>query len=831
MIKGKIQSIKNTVENLSFYTEYDYIEKIKELLIPLYDSNDYESIKYNSIIRIPNLPKNSSDEAKKIKKEIGELLKSIQEFTTYTEEEIKNSILQTKKYGEIISEIILKFDEKVNAFKYENGAYEFIDISKMAIKILCENENVRLELKNKYKEILIDEYQDTNDIQDLFVSQIENNNVYMVGDVKQSIYRFRNANPMLFKEKYDNYSNNNGGMKIDLNKNFRSREEVTNNINLIFNLIMNDNIGGADYLTSHQMIFGNTAYNDVNNENYNMDVLNYTVENDSGFSKEEIEIFAIARDIQDKVNNHYKIMDKETNEECDISYGDFVILMDRSSSFSNYKKIFEYLNIPLSIYRDDKISDSIDIMIIKNLYNLIISINEKNYNTMFKYSFMSIARSYLFSMPDDEILEILNDKKYYETDIYKKCKDISNDLGTLNNKEIFERIITDFDFYNKIIECGDVNKHLLILNSISKVIDNVSNFGYSPKMFLNYLNEISNNKLDINLSLNKETSNSVKIMTIHASKGLEYHICYFSGLYRKFNISDLKEKFYFSNDYGIITPFINKGIRTTILKTLLKQKYIYEEISEKLRLFYVALTRAREKMILVGSFEPNLLSFKTNGVVNDETRSNYLSFNDMLNSVYNYLTPYMKNIDINNLNMTKDYNFTKTTNYKNFLKQGKTIDVIEYNFDTTKIINDRFSKNVHDLYTKEEKSNIDLGLRMHYLFEMIDFKKRDYSNINDYEKKKIMSFINCGILDGYINLYKEYEFTYEEENTLMHGFIDLLIEYKDRFAIVDYKLKNTTDKAYLKQLKGYKNYIESITNKNVETYLYSIIDEKLVNLD
>ena len=104
----------------------------------------------------------------------------------------------------------------------------------MAISIVKDNKEVLLELKNSFHEILVDEYQDTSDLQELFISLISNNNVYMVGDIKQSIYRFRNANPNLFKEKYVNYSNHLGGLKIDLVKNFRSREETLNNINYIF---------------------------------------------------------------------------------------------------------------------------------------------------------------------------------------------------------------------------------------------------------------------------------------------------------------------------------------------------------------------------------------------------------------------------------------------------------------------------------------------------------------------------------------------------------------------------------------------------------------------
>ena len=258
--------------------------------------------------------------------------------------------------------------------------------------MLKDNKEVREELANYFSEILIDEYQDTSDIQETFISLISNNNVYMVGDIKQSIYRFRNANPYIFKNKYDNYSNHLNGEKIDLNKNFRSRSEVINNINLMFNYIMNDNIGGADYKTSHQMVFGNTAYN--NNEEFNMQILTY--DHDKSFNKNEIEAFLIAKDIKNKINNKYQVFDKKTSSLRGATYNDFVILMDRTTDFELYKKIFEYQNIPLAIYKDETLNGEVDTTVLCNLLCLIKATRERDFSTKFKYLFTSIARSFLF---------------------------------------------------------------------------------------------------------------------------------------------------------------------------------------------------------------------------------------------------------------------------------------------------------------------------------------------------------------------------------------------------------------------------------------------------
>ena len=832
LIKKRLEVLNNTVDNLYHYTDDTYKNKMEEVIRPLIGAVDYLDIKRLCVIKLPVL-RGADEVTKKIKEEVKSLVLEIGDLTKYNSlEEIKESLYLTKDYVAIIIEIIQRLSKNLDEFKRKNNAYDFIDIAKMAINILKDNETVREEMKAKYKEILIDEYQDTNDIQDIFISLIENNNVYMVGDIKQSIYRFRNANPLLFKSKYEAYQNNDGGLKIDLNKNFRSRSEVLNNINMMFNLFMDNFIGGADYIQSHQMVFGLTPYNDVNKENYNMDVLNYTYDKDSKFTKEEIEIFTVARDIKEKIANGYEMMDKETMQKRPVNYGDFVILMDRSSSFNLYKKIFEFLNIPITIYRDKTISDSVDISIIKNIYNLLVLIKRRDFGTMFSYSFMAVARSYLFNMSDKDILKVISNRSYAETEIYAILYELAKELDNMPNNEVFRLIIEKFKFQEAFITTGDVKEHLVTIDSISKIADNATNFGYSPYEFLDYLNMVYEEGLDIKLSLNKEASNSVKIMTIHASKGLEYPVCYFTGLFKKFNIDDLKNKFYYDNTLGFITPYVKNGIHSTVVKLMLKNKYILEEISERLRLFYVALTRAREKMIIVGEFDKNELAYKVEGVVDRETRSSYRKFTDMLNSIYDYLKPYTKDIDIDSLGLTKDYNLSVKKDLETLKSEkGEIIAVDEYISDSKKIENSHFSKVTSTLRSKEEQKNIDFGLRMHYLFEITDFSNPDYKDFNAFEVNCIEKFINTGILNDSKEIYKEYEFIYNNGDRENHGIIDLLIIKRDKAIIVDYKLKHTTDVAYLEQLKGYKNYILEMTNLPVCCYLYSIMDSNLVDLN
>ena len=414
LLLQKIELIMIDYHELEEYVEPDYFEKIQNVLEELFLSKNYQDIKQN-IKSLPSLPKNSEETAKEIKDRISKYLKELTVLTEWDNvEELKESIFKTKDYIIAIIEIINLFDQKINEFKRKNNLYEFNDIAKMAISVLENNKNVRNSIKNSLKEIMIDEYQDTSDLQDLFISYIEDNNVYMVGDIKQSIYRFRNANPNLFKNKYENYKNQDGGIKIDLNKNFRSREEVLSDINLIFDDVMNQNLGGADYSKSHRMIFGNLAYNEIGimPHSNHLEILNYNLEKNSEYKKEEIEIFTIASDIKQKIDSGYQIFDKDKEEIRNLKYSDIVILMDRSTNFFLYKKIFEYLNIPLSIYKDESITDSIDIAIIRNILHLILS-NQIDVN--FEYSFISVLRSYLFEESDANIFHSFVEKNYEKT--------------------------------------------------------------------------------------------------------------------------------------------------------------------------------------------------------------------------------------------------------------------------------------------------------------------------------------------------------------------------------------------------------------------------------
>jgi len=223
-----------------------------------------------------------------------------------------------------------------------------------------------------------------------------------------------------------------------------------------------------------------------------------------------------------------------------------------------------------------------------------------------------------------------------------------------------------------------------------------------------------------------------------------------------------------------------------------------------------------------------------NNLVKDNVRLKYRSLADILYSINNRLINYYKNIDIDSLNISKNYMFSKNKDlFNNINKLPDDIVVSEYHIDNNIISNTSFSKKIDKLIDKKTNNNIEFGLKFHEVLEYFDFKNPNYEGIDSFIKEKIINLLNQDIFKDIkeATIYHEYEFIYEIDNNKYHGIIDLMLEYKDKIYIIDYKLKNIEDDNYIKQLNGYKDYIQSICNKKVYIYLYSIIDSNLRELN
>ena len=812
LIKTKILELQKIYEGFTSYITDSLCNKLDNYFKPLFQGDkysDYVTFLSMNTVRFTGV----SEEGLDVKELLKEKIEEIKKLLKYKDmEEIAKGISNTYDYIEVILLIIKKLDDEVIKYKKKYDIYEFNDIAHMAITLVKQFDYVREEIRDYFNEIMVDEYQDTSSIQEEFVSLISNDNVYMVGDVKQSIYRFRNANPYIFQDKYNLYSKGSGGVKIDLLKNFRSRSETLNNINEIFNVIMDDEIGNADYITSHNMVYGNTNYDiEKTGHNNSLEIYNYEYDKKDEFTREEKELFIISEDINKKIREGYLVFDKDSSKLRPLKYSDICIITDRNKYLDKYKKILEYNGIPSVIYMDLVLTNDMVIMVIKNLVSLVYFVNERIQNNKFKYVFTSVARSFIFNYTDNEIYNIFKDNKIYENEIINICKNID-----LNNSllEIINDILSKFKIYDKLTCLHNIDENIVRIDNLLDMANSLNDLGYSLGEFIDYIDEVIERGLLIKYSVNTSGEDAVKIMNIHKSKGLEFSLCYFTGMHNKFTIKDIDERILFNDELGIILPYVSDdgNVQKSILRELYVDNFFKEEVSEKIRLFYVALTRCREKMIIVTSLRDENGN-KYTGLVPVEKRIKYRSFLDILDSV-KAIDRYVVNV---NGNYSHDYEQVKFKEIDE-ATEGKKIVKREIKINSNLLDNKHFSKGHIGLFDKDEIKLMEYGTKVHEMLEYALFKK----GANKYVDNLL------GQLDNnYIRVYREYEFKYIDDGVLYHGIIDLMLEYDQEIKIVDYKLKNIDDENYIKQISGYRDYIMKISQKDVNVYLYSIMDNKL----
>ena len=352
---------------------------------------------------------------------------------------------------------------------------------------------------------MIDEYQDTSLLQEEFVKLISSNNVYMVGDIKQSIYAFRNARSDIFKDKYDRYKVSKVDETIDMKKNFRSRKEVLDDINTIFSIIMSDEIGGANYKKDHMIDFGNQDYliGKSDKQNYSSTFITYDIEGNAQ-EKREYEIRIIAEDIISKINNHYQVFvpgDKDKGilpSTRDASFKDFCILMDRGKLFETYKKVFTEYKIPLYVENDENIKDQIIVKILNNILILIKAIRKEDYSSQdFLVSFLSLNRSFIYEKSDEELYLVIKNKKFQESELIITIKKILEENADLSSYLLLEQIIDQLKIYQKLVLLGDVKKNQIYLDEFLKYFKQMSDLDYSIDDFITYFKYIEDYDLKI----------------------------------------------------------------------------------------------------------------------------------------------------------------------------------------------------------------------------------------------------------------------------------------------------------------------------------------------
>ena len=797
-----LQKLKQVDELLNKISELDDLNRFFNNWQGINNLSSYEEVR-SYVANISAVRKKNKEEydedALILKDKIKDIIKDINELTKYDKSTLFNDVLINKDYVNCLLELAEELNRRINVYKKENNLYDFIDIAKLAIEVVDKNEEIRESIKNNFYEILIDEYQDTSDIQELLINKISNNNVYVVGDIKQSIYRFRYANPDIFKKKYEDYSNNVGGKKIDLTNNFRSRFEVLRDINLFFNKTMSSRVGGADYTRGHQLIAGNLSY--IKDDKYTCEILSYGKQ--KGIDSAYIEAQLIADDIKSRVNT-FKLKDHL----CD--YRDITILMDRSSKFDVFKEVLTANNIPTFIETEEKMSESDLLTVIRSIFKLLV-----NYD---KHAYISLERSFLCETSDEDIFNNIKNNIVFDSPTYIKINNIKSNIDTKTISNILDEIMDSFDVYSKLVKIKDVHASNVKIDYLYQLANNLNNLGYTYKDFNDYLVDVFDREDDIKFRIGSEVENAVRITNYHKSKGLEYNVVYYPCLSYSFNQQDKKGDFLFDKNHGIIMPaFINnRGLRDTFIKELYKYNYDLEDIGEKIRLFYVALTRAKEKMIIINSFDEKIDT--VDYPLDDMMKASIKNYSTMLTYIKNDLNHFIVNIDIPEIlenTSNKDIFTTLTKSNKLVLKPN--IEVIPQEVTTS-----HFSKSA-GLIDQTTLDKMELGTKIHYYLEMLDFKNPDYENVDNKYLNKIQAFIDSPLLKNIkeAKIFKEYEFMDDGK----HGFIDLLLEYEDKIVIIDYKTKTIDDVHYDEQLNGYRTYIESLSSKPVYCYLYSIIDE------
>lgn len=593
-----------------------------------------------------------------IKKKISELINNT--FSVTPEEmliNIKGAYPTIKK----LTEIVLEFGEKFSQKKKEKNILDFNDLEHLCLKILSdkdENGNIipsktAIEFKNLFDEVLVDEYQDSNNVQETIIELVSRRkdefpNVFMVGDVKQSIYRFRQAKPELFMEKYINYTlKESNNRKIQLYKNFRSRKEVIDGVNYIFKEIMSETVGELEYTDEEALNLG-ASYENSEDENVilggpiEVNIIEKSIEesdlnkeklDEEDFENEEIEGVnlegkIVAKRIKELMtttgNNVFKVLDKETGEYRPIKYKDIVILLRATKNWS--ESLLDELGqegIPAYADTGSGYFESIEIRTIMSLLRVID-------NPMQDVPVIAVLKSPImgFSAEDLSIIRLKNKEKYFyeniadiaegnicdiSEELITRCKGFLEKLEIWRNKAIYMPIdefiwylYMDTAYYGYVgaMPNGVLRQaNLKILFQRAKQFEQTSFKGLFN--FINFINKLTKSSGDMgSAKILGENEDVVRIMSIHKSKGLEFPVVFLCGTGKQFNLMDLNKNILYHDELGFGPDFVDLEKRVsigTIAKEAIKKKMKLETLSEEVRILYVACTRAKEKLIITGT--------------------------------------------------------------------------------------------------------------------------------------------------------------------------------------------------------------------------------------
>lgn len=845
----------------------DDLSKIKHLKNDIL-ANDFFDVNYNiDFGRFPTLKSKDNDivNIKNIIKSIrDEYKKDYDSFKKHFFVKTKETFLEETNYLKMIFENIISivklFKNKYNEEKIKISSLDYNDLEQLALKLLVDKEEdkikptkLALQLKSKYKEILVDEYQDCNDIQETIFNYISNgNNMFMVGDVKQSIYGFRHAKPQLFINKFNTYNDlSSMNEKIILAKNFRSNRNVINSTNFIFEQIMTSKVGGINYNNEvslkkglikkiikkpEKLAKGYEVSNSQTKGELNLLIGNFEKEklDDNKISKNKFEGIIIANKIFDLVNSNKMIFDKKKNITRKINYKDIVILTRSKKNVNDISSALKEKGIPYVSTNKGNFFEYVEIQILISYLQIL----DNQYQEI---PLLSILKSPIYALTSDELIKIKNTNP---TNFFNKIEEYIK----LNNGEVtvdkLKRFISDYEDLkrkSKLLTISEIIEDIIMTTNLEMYISILANHkirlgnikvliqtakeyektSYSTLFnFVNYAMQLKSNNVQIDDSIvNHENSDVVKILSIHKSKGLEFPVVFISNLNSKFNRSDENQKILIHSELGIGSKSVNLQYRVqsnTYQKLIISRNLKLDLIAEELRILYVAMTRAEAQIYLVATTDKLLKDIEKAEKLKYTASTKFSSSNILnCNSYYEMILlcflrhrNWFNGIDVKNKYI---YNYNINLNF-----EIKTLDNI--NLKSSTLDMNKTDVNITNLLS-EVKSNSQLDNNNKYIYKnYLDIQTKNKITISDLKRRanydendevmeiKKPSFLNEGVKN--INLGIIYHKILEK--------IDLTKENgkEDVNLIIEQLLKN--------------NFMTEEELKNIKlSYIYNFINSEL----
>ena len=584
--------------------------------------------------------------AKNLRSEAKDQIKALKErYFQETAEEMLENLQRAGEPVGVLVDLTLAFMKLYREKKKEKNILDFGDLEHYALEILIkhteekdERTDAARELSKKFAEIMIDEYQDSNLVQEKLltsVSKMEDGiyNIFMVGDVKQSIYRFRLARPDLFMEKFKTYPQEEGMdcLRIDLHKNFRSRAEVLEGVNYLFYQIMGEDLGGVEYDRTAALYPGRIFQPKPEEESE--PATEVLLLEDEEENTRELEARMVALRIGELAGK-YLVLDKKTEEYRPAKYSDFTILLRTMSGWAEtFKKILNSCGIPASVttktgyFSAQEVTTVLDYLKILDNPMQDIPLAAALHGLPDGFSFQELAEIKVLGMENEKtgFYEALLLGEKLSSPLGEKIRRFFAVYRELRRKVPYTPMheliwdfydATDFLVYQQAFVSGEQRKaNLLMLAEKARDYESTSYRGLFN--FIRYIENLKKYQVDFGeantLSENEDT---VRIMSIHGSKGLEFPIVFVCGMGKQINMQDARESIVLHPDLGIGSPYVDTQLRIrtrTILQKAVQREILLESLGEELRILYVALTRAKEKLILTGvtsKLEDTLKSFE-----------------------------------------------------------------------------------------------------------------------------------------------------------------------------------------------------------------------------